>query len=106
MKAGRTNAGVICWFLESTCSDPVEGCHCAECSVDIAGQGKHGLVQGREQGAEDDHLGRGQYVGQGPTHTLGSIAEELGNRLEVPYLEPHSRLANHSMPHGHVLSSQ
>lgn len=69
--------------VTNTCCDPVEGGYSAKGGEHPARQGKHGLVEGGEQGAKDDHASRGKDVSHGATDTLGEVAQELGHCLEV-----------------------
>ena len=70
-----------------TCCDPVQRDDSAEGGVDVAGGRKHGLVEGGEQRAKDDHARGRQYVGQRPAQALAGVAEELRQRLQVADLQ-------------------
>ena len=69
-----------------TCCDPVEGDHSPKGGVHVAGGGKHGLVEGGEQGPKDDHARGRQDVRQRPAQALAGVAQELRQRLQVPDL--------------------
>lgn len=66
--------------------DPVESSRGSKHSGDASTERKHGLVDGREQGAKDDHACRGQEVSNDTRNRLGSVAEKLRNRLQVANL--------------------
>ena len=72
---------------ERTCCDPVQRDDSAKCGVDVAGGCEHGLVQGGQQRAEDDHARGRQYVGQRPAQALAGVAEELRQGLQVADLQ-------------------
>ena len=68
---------------ERTCCDPVQRDDSAKGGIDVAGGRKHGLVEGGQQRAEDDHARGRQDVGQRPAQALAGVAEELRQRLQV-----------------------
>ncbi len=75
-----------------TCCDPVESDDSPKCGVNVAGPGKHGLIQRCQQCAKDDHSGWRQNVGQSSTDTLGGVAEKLSQGLKVANLQQEQRL--------------